>query len=1325
MTQPQSLVNSPNLIRQKRPLIGIWIGLVLIAVIGLATFYQLQSKSADEKTHSLLQSVAESKVAYLDGWLNERYSDLATFTDSQAFIELFPQLNHDKEGLKRIENRTAIFNKLYGYEKFTLVDARDQIISSTGDVNVTVAEHTNNLVQKAKQQLSVQTQLFIQDDIFHLDFVAPLVNRQATKPAYLGSIILHINPARFIVPMLNSWPIETETGQTELVFANLNALNGENPQVLKLIPMDGERFTLEEVSGKKAPEMTQLKHPVPHTNQTELFKVLNINGQTVFQYHTHLKTADWVIITSISQAEAYRNLHHNFIVLAISLVTTLALIGLLFIRILRSEKSRIKNELLQQSEAYFMGLFMDAPIAYQSLDEQCHVFNVNRAWCELFGYAQQEVIGKPYELFLGGASIPVLRENFSKLFELGHIEGVECTIKTRDGHLKLVRIEGRISTDVITNQTYSHCVLVDITQQNQEARVQQRTLAVTKALFDLSIDAPALDEKGLLEMGMNAIERFTESQIGFVHFVSEDQNQIQLANWSSSTLKHYCTASFDNHYPVDEAGIWADSIRNKQPKVVNDYASEPNKKGLPDGHSTLNRFVSVPVINDGLVRMVVGVGNSPEAYDSFDVQSITQFGNELYQLLLIKRTQLKLEESEKRFHNLFEKAPLAYQSLSATGTILEVNEAWLNLFGYHRADYPLIMGKPITDFMTQESAMQLEPTFGEFLASGHVENALFDVVTQQERIKQVEVTGRTSLSQDNSQRTHCILVDVTEQRHADQQLRLAAKVFSNTGEGVMVTDCNCKIVSINQAFSKILGYEAEEVIGKTPHFLRSGQHDKDFYDAMWAEIKQHGLWQGEIWNRHNQGDLVPEWLTITALTNDHGEVESYIGVFADITKLKASQAELDYLAHHDVLTKLPNRRKFLNNLEFTLSHVKRTQKPFALLMLDLDRFKDVNDSYGHAAGDEVLMNAATILKDSLRDNDIVARFGGDEFAILIEDLHQITDAAQVAQAIITSISAPQMLKDNRVVSVGCSIGIALFPEHGTDAEILMQHADSALYLSKKSKGTFEYFTADMTESALQRMQIEADLKLALTNNELRVFYQPQVILESNQIKGAEALIRWQHPTKGLLAPNHFIGIAEESGLIADIGRWVLNETCRQAKVWYDQGFTHCVYAVNVSPKQLAYTNLLEVVMDALQETGLPAECLELEITESGLMGVGEEAVGLFESLRGLGVRISIDDFGTGYSSLSYLKALPIDVLKVDKSFVDDIPHNEQGMQIVNTIIAMGHNLGLKVLAEGVEEDVQRRFLQLKGCDYYQGYLMSRPVPADEFQACCLNKKPTV
>lgn len=666
---------------------------------------------------------------------------------------------------------------------------------------------------------------------------------------------------------------------------------------------------------------------------------------------------------------------------------------------------------------------------------------------------------------------------------------------------------------------------------------------------------------------------------------------------------------------------------------------------------------------------------------------------------------------------LFMNAPIAYQSLNMEGRLLEVNEAWLALFGYQQSDLPSLVGRPISQFMAEASVKAMEGAFSDFFEVGSVNNITFSITTKAGEVKEVEVTGRISLDSENRKRTHCMLVDVTEQRRADQQLRLSAKVLSSAGEGVMVTNSSGEIISINQAFTKILGYKESDVIGKTPRILQSGKHSKEFYAEMWVEVIQNGIWQGEIWNRHKKGCLVPEWLTITALNNSQGEIENYIGVFADITKLKASQAELDYLAHHDVLTNLSNRRKFLINLEFVLKHTKRSQEPIAVLMLDLDRFKDVNDSYGHAAGDEVLLNTASILKNSVSGPDMVARLGGDEFVVLLEGLQQTSDAAKIASTIISAISKPQVLKDSRVVSVGCSIGIALYPQHGDQAELLMQHADSALYLAKKIRGTFGYFTADMTASAQQRMAVEAELKLALNNNELRVFYQPQVVFDSGQIKGVESLVRWQHPEKGLLTPAYFIEVAEESGLIADIGKWVLYETCRQAKVWYDLGYKKLVYAVNVSPKQLAYSDFLSVVMDVLQQTGLPAECLELEITESGLLSVDkQDAVELFESLRGLGVSIAIDDFGTGYSSLSYLKTLPLDVLKVDKSFVDDIPHNEQGMQIVNTIISMGHNLGFKVLAEGVEEEVQKRFLQLKGCDFYQGYLMSPALPADEFLA---------
>ena len=1308
----------------KRPFILMWLSLLVFALIGLAVFYQFQSKTVDQKVYAVLQSVAESKVALIEGFLHERYADLASYTDDAAFIELYPTLTASHPNFNQLQKSIKAFYESYGYDKFTLIDKQGKVIYSIGNPNINMAKRTQELIEKAQQTQVVQTQLFIQDDLFHLDFVAPVLTpilaHKKGETEYLGSLVLHMSPQKFILPILETWPTQTKTGHTELLFSNTTQRGG---QLLKRSPNAQTEHQLEAMTGDHAFEIALMEHLKSHLSQPKFTKRTVENGDTIFQYHTHLKNLNWVLVSSLNKQEAYADLQNNFYVLASSLFIVLLLVGLLLIRIFRNEKMRFQNQQLKVSQAYFMRLFMDAPVAYQSLNEQIEIVRVNHAWTDLFGYSAQEVIGKSYQQFVGAASQALLKENFRTLMQEEHIKNIECQIKLKSGEERSVKIEGRVSTDPITHQKHTHCVLVDITQQRLDERNQQRRLALNESLFKLSVDEPALDETGLLEMAINHVEAFTHSKIGFVHFIAEDQNEISIGTWSSHTQKNFCTAIYDNHYPVNEAGIWADPVRNKVPKIVNDYEIEPNKKGLPEGHSVLKRFVSIPILSGGLVRMIIGVGNAPEPYDEVDVQAITHFGNEVYQMLLVKRIQLKLAESEHRFQSLFQKAPLAYQSVDEDCHLLEVNESWLTLFGFEQAQTPNILGQPFTQFLTSESRKKMEEVFHRFTEQSEINNVLFDVVTHSGEVKEIEMVGRISFNPEGKRRAHCMLVNVTEQRRAERDARLATKVFANTGEGLMITDAHCTIISVNPAFTDILGYEESDVVGQTPSFLHSGKHDSDFYKAMWDEIKTSGTWQGEVWNRHKSGTLIPEWLTITALYDNQGEVENYIGVFADISKLKASQKELDYLAHHDVLTNLPNRRNFMANLEFVLTHVKRTKKPFAILMFDLDRFKEVNDSYGHAAGDEVLINCANILKHRVRESDMVARLGGDEFVVLIEDVYQTSDPAMIAKTIISDMSKPQTLNNERVVSVGCSIGIALYPQHGSVPEMLMQHVDSALYLAKKKgRGTFEYFSPDMTAVAQQRMETEAELKSAIVNNELRVFYQPQVDLKNGKVKGAEALVRWQHPTKGLLPPASFIAVAEESGLISAIGEWVLYETCRQAKVWFDQGQTDYVYAVNVSPKQLAYTNLFEVVMDVLEQTGLPAECLELEITESGLMEIEDtQAVHLFESLRGLGVRIAIDDFGTGYSSLSYLKSLPIDVLKVDKSFVDDIPDNKKGMQIVNTIISMGHNLGLEVLAEGVEEDVQRRFLELRGCNYYQGYLTSKPVSAEAFEATFLNR----
>ena len=559
--------------------------------------------------------------------------------------------------------------------------------------------------------------------------------------------------------------------------------------------------------------------------------------------------------------------------------------------------------------------------------------------------------------------------------------------------------------------------------------------------------------------------------------------------------------------------------------------------------------------------------------------------------------------------------------------------------------------------------------------------------------------------------------DITERKRYEERLRQAATVFENTREGVTITDADERILRVNWAFCELTGYSEEEVRGQTPRLLHSGRQNSTFYAAMWTSLRKTGHWQGEIWNRRKNGEVYPALLSVSAVENAAGVVTHYVGMFTDLSKLKASEERLDFLVHHDPLTGLPNRLLLSARLQHSIDGARRDGDALALLMVDLDRFKDVNESYGHSVGDALLRQVAERLTSRLRGADTVTRLGGDEFAVLLEDLAHPQDAARVALEIIGLLGEPWYLANGAEVRIGASLGISLFPDHGETAEDLLQQADAALYQAKsEGRGHFQYFSAALTQAARQRLELEARLRHAIHEGQLRVYYQPQVDIASGRIVGAEALVRWQDPEQGLIPPGRFIPVAEETGLIGALGEWVLRETCRQGREWLAAGRPPLTLAVNLSARQLRHGDLAATVMQVLNETDFPAEQLELELTESALMRREVEAVIILQRLRGLGLRLALDDFGTGYSSLAYLRRFPLDVLKIDKSFVDDLPRQRDAMEIVAVIIAMGHTLGLQVLAEGVETAEQLTFLQLKGCDLYQGYLTSPPVPAEAFVA---------
>lgn len=456
--------------------------------------------------------------------------------------------------------------------------------------------------------------------------------------------------------------------------------------------------------------------------------------------------------------------------------------------------------------------------------------------------------------------------------------------------------------------------------------------------------------------------------------------------------------------------------------------------------------------------------------------------------------------------------------------------------------------------------------------------------------------------------------------------------------------------------------------------------------------------------------------------NERGKFSSGIGLVQDITEQKLYEEKLEVLANYDSLTGLANRTLFMARLQKAIEGAKRNKTQIALLMFDLDRFKDVNDSYGHSSGDELLQHIATTFVSRLKDGDIVGRIGGDEFAVVLENLSYPEDAGRFAEEMIHTLSLEFKLSGKSLVHIGVSAGIALYPEDGENASDLLQHSDAALYKSKgDGRGTYSYYTDELTQLARKRIECENDLRQAIEQNEFEVYFQPQVHMLSGRILGAEALVRWNHPQRGLVSPIEFIPIAEELGLISSIGEWVLNETCRQGKIWLDSGY-HLTLAVNVSAHQVRFQNIPQLVEKALKKNNYPANHLEIELTESALMQREEETVEMLHLLRAKGIRLAIDDFGTGYSSLSYLKRFPIDVLKIDKSFVDDIPYDMDDMAIVSAIIAMGQALGFQLLAEGVEREDQMEFLKEKGCTMYQGYIKSRPVPALEFEKLLQEKQ---
>lgn len=558
------------------------------------------------------------------------------------------------------------------------------------------------------------------------------------------------------------------------------------------------------------------------------------------------------------------------------------------------------------------------------------------------------------------------------------------------------------------------------------------------------------------------------------------------------------------------------------------------------------------------------------------------------------------------------------------------------------------------------------------------------------------------------------LTDITDRLAAEEKLHLNARIFEHADEGIVITDAEEHIVSINAAFSRITGYESHEVLGLTPRLLKSGHHDATFYRDMWSRILTTGSWQGEIWDRRKNGDDYPKWASIAAVKNSQGAITHYFSIFTDITERKRAEERIHYLAYYDSLTDLPNRSLVMKLIDQALAEARRNRLHGALLFVDLNRFKNINDTLGHAIGDQLLKEAAQRFRTALRTEDVVARIGGDEFIVALFDITRREHAGVVAQKLLGALDDPFLIEEHEL-RVSASIGISVYPQDGFDTDKLVRFADVAMYRAKQAGGGHLYYSLEMNQRSLERLQIEAGLRRALDRDELLLHYQPKVDAFSGAITGGEVLVRWLHPERGLVPPNDFVPIAEETGLIIRLGTWVLEAACAQARAWRDAGLVVPCLAINVSAREFS-SHLPGRIAAMLARHRLPASQIELEITESMLMHSTDKVVEIMDAFHTMGVALALDDFGTGFSSLSYLKRFPIDTLKIDRSFVTDIPDDPNDCAIAGAIVSMAKQLQHRVVAEGVETEEQLAFLTSIGCHEYQGYLFSKPLPAAEFEA---------
>ena len=1298
---------------------------LVVPLIGLAII-KLHGPQIEQDAFTGLQSIARLKSDQIENWLAERHGDsvaLAADEDFAAQVGQFVHRQADAKLSRLILGRLGNLRTSYGYDSILLFDASARLLLLLGNEN----DNTPALQQQLRQALTskqVQRGDLYRDETghIHLDWVVPLTAPQGTSP--VAVVVLRVTAQRFLFPLIQTWPTASPSAETLLVRRGGEAVVFLN----ELRHRQNTALTLKlPLAEPELPAAIALRAAQPGTTPGR-----DHRGVAVLAAYRPVPGTDWSIVAKIDQAEVLAPLRE--LVLWVSLVALCAIAALsAALLLLWRQQLRLQSLALLAQKTRTDRLLQSSFNEIYLFDADSLLFlEISAGASQNLGYSAAELSHlTPLEL-----KPSFTRESFEQLLRplrTGEQQSLlfETRLRRKDGssypvevRLELMRAERLVFLAVLQDITERKAAEAKILRLSQlYAALRQCNQAIVRC---------ASEQELFPQICRDAVQ-FGGMKMAWIGLLDPGSSRVRPAASFGDGVDYLqdIEISIDAASPYGQ-GPTGSAIREQQPFWCQDFMHDPRTAPWRErgARHVWGASAALPLRRNGVVLGALTLyAGEVNAFDEPVRELLIEMATDISFALDNFAGEAARQQAENEAQLLTQRINLATEAASiGIWDWNLVTDQWFATPTY----FTMLGYDPDEGFANRQLWIErVHPEDADYIKE-KIRAALTgnDELYQYEaRVRHadgvyrwVSVVGRVAErdAKGKASRMLGVRMDITERKRAEQELRVAATAFE-AQEGIFVTDADNVILRVNQAFTRLTGYSAEDAVGQTPSLLKSGRHDPDFYRNMWESLNRDKSWQGEIWNRYKNGEVHPGWLAITATSNAKGQVTNYIGTYYDLTQSKEADDNIRQLAFYDPLTGLPNRRLLIDRLQQSLAASARHQNHCALLFIDLDNFKTLNDTRGHNIGDLLLLDTARRLQACVREGDTVARLGGDEFIVMLENLsedieHAAAQTEAVGEKILAAIRQPYLLNGYEH-HCSTSIGISLFRNQELTVDELLKRADAAMYEAKNAGRNALRFYDPAVQVALEaRTALENDLRMALAENQFRLHYQMQVD-QRGHIHGAEALIRWQHPDRGLVSPQDFISLAEETGLILPIGQWVLETACAQLQAWEaDPLRRQLQIAVNVSARQFRQADFVAQVQQTMRRHAVKSNRLKLELTESLVLDNVHDTIGKMQALKEVGVRFSLDDFGTGYSSLSYLTRLPLDQLKIDQSFVHNIGTKTTDSVIVQTIIGMAHNLGIELIAEGVETEQQRAFLERHGCALCQGYLFGRPVPVEAFEA---------